>query len=304
MDKMSESEAQEFVNVEIPEGAKQLTLITTDGGDGNNSDHSVWADAKLVLDSSVQKNLYKVAVSADQTILAVGETANLTVSGTLVDDTDADLSSAKITYTSSDEQTATVDNQGVVTALANGLVTIQCNVTLGDITKSTSIDLIVGDEVEGKVWSIASPSDAVGGIFMLNDNGSLSYSVQRDEKVCAQLWRNGHEHESRDFTEGLEFLSVSEATTVDETYTVNSRKKDEYRNYYTERTISFQRTACSLMWLYAPMMMALPSGTSSMRRMAQRSRYRTKRHPSSFRRSPMFGQWAMAAAVIPMNPVL
>ena len=57
VDKMSESEAQEFVNVEIPEGAKQLTLITTDGGDGNNSDHSVWADAKLVLDSSVQIRL-------------------------------------------------------------------------------------------------------------------------------------------------------------------------------------------------------------------------------------------------------
>ena len=241
VDKMSESEAQEFVNVEIPEGAKQLTLITTDGGDGNNSDHSVWADAKLVLDSSVQKNLYKVAVSADQTILAVGETANLTVSGTLVDDTDADLSSATITYTSSDEQTATVDNQGVVTALANGLVTIQCNVTLGDITKSTSIDLIVGDEVEGKVWSIASPSDAVGGIFMLNDNGSLSYSVQRDEKSVLNFGAMGMSTNLGDFTEGLEFLSVSEATTVDETYTVNSRKKDEYRNYYTERTISFQK---------------------------------------------------------------
>ena len=66
----------------------------------------------------------------------------------------------------------------MVNALANGLVTIQCNVTLGDITKSTSIDLIVGDEVEGKVWSIASPSDAVGGIFMLNDNGRDVYKRQ------------------------------------------------------------------------------------------------------------------------------
>ena len=39
------------MHVDIPADAKTLTLITTDGGDGDKQgDHSTWADAKLLLD--------------------------------------------------------------------------------------------------------------------------------------------------------------------------------------------------------------------------------------------------------------
>ncbi len=40
----------ENIDVEIPAGAKKLTLLTNVGGDNGNSDHSVWADAKFVMD--------------------------------------------------------------------------------------------------------------------------------------------------------------------------------------------------------------------------------------------------------------
>lgn len=36
-----------LVNVAIPQGAQTLTLLTTGAGDGNNSDHTAWFDAKL-----------------------------------------------------------------------------------------------------------------------------------------------------------------------------------------------------------------------------------------------------------------
>ena len=51
----------------------------------------------------------------------------------------------------------------------------------------------------------------------------------------------GMKTEIGDFSEDLEFVSVSDATTVDETYSVNSHKKAEYRNHYTERTITFMK---------------------------------------------------------------
>ena len=241
VDRIAESDPQQYVDVEIPADAKQLILITTTGGDSNDSDHSVWADAKLILDATVQQNLYKVTASTDKTILDAGETVNISLSGTLVDDSVADLSNAEISYTSSDNEVATVDGSGAITAVANGLATITCDVTLDGITKSASIDLIVGDEVEGKVWSVTSPEGNVGGIFMLGSEGNLSYTVQRDEKSVLDFGAMGMKTEIGDFSEGLEFVSVSDATTVDETYSVNSHKKAEYRNHYTERTITFMK---------------------------------------------------------------
>ena len=83
------------------------------------------------------------------------------------------------------------------------MATITCDVTLNGITKSASIDLVVGDEVEGKVWSVASPSGEVGGIFMLGDNGTLSYSVLRDEKSVLDFGAMGLNTEIGDFSEGL-----------------------------------------------------------------------------------------------------
>ncbi len=114
VDRIAESDPQQYVDVEIPADAKQLILITTTGGDSNDSDHSVWADAKLILDATVQQNLYKVTASTDKTILDAGETVNISLSGTLVDDSVADLSNAEISYTSSDNEVATVDGSGAI----------------------------------------------------------------------------------------------------------------------------------------------------------------------------------------------
>ena len=45
---LSSNSVQQLVNIDIPAEAKTLTLITTTGGDDDNSDHSVWADAKII----------------------------------------------------------------------------------------------------------------------------------------------------------------------------------------------------------------------------------------------------------------
>ena len=43
---MTSKDAQKYVEVDI-NGAKELKLVVTDGGDNNHSDHATWADAKL-----------------------------------------------------------------------------------------------------------------------------------------------------------------------------------------------------------------------------------------------------------------
>ena len=55
--------------------------------------------------------------------------------------------------------------------------------------------------------------------------GNLSYTVQRDEKSVLDFGAMGMKTEIGDFSEGLEFVSVSDATTVDETYSVNSIRR-------------------------------------------------------------------------------
>ncbi|WP_050697180.1 glycoside hydrolase family 97 catalytic domain-containing protein [Anaeromassilibacillus senegalensis] len=238
---MRESDVQQFLDLEIPEGTKLLTLITDKADGSNNSDHSVWADAKVVFDASVQKDLRMVTASADKTLLEVDEKAKLSLSGALVDDSKADLSKADIVYTSSDDSIAEVDDKGVVTGLANGLATITCEVTLDGITKTAEVNFIIGSEVEGRVWSVASPDGKTGGVFMLDDHGKLAYSAQQNGQSILNFSAMGMNTSAADFTEGLTFVGVTESKEVDETYTVHARKLDAYKNHYNERVISFEK---------------------------------------------------------------
>ncbi len=71
------------IHVDIPADAKTLTLITTDGGDGDKQgDHSTWADAKLLLDESILQNLKSISLQADNQMLQPGEQVPVSVSGT------------------------------------------------------------------------------------------------------------------------------------------------------------------------------------------------------------------------------
>ena len=43
---MTSRDSQKYVEVDI-NGAKELKLVVTDGGNGNGSDHATWGDTKL-----------------------------------------------------------------------------------------------------------------------------------------------------------------------------------------------------------------------------------------------------------------
>ncbi|MBE6965795.1 MAG: hypothetical protein E7441_07155 [Ruminococcaceae bacterium] len=57
------------------------------------------------------------------------------------------MEDAEIVYTSSDEKIATVTDDGVVMPVAGGKVTITADVTINNVTKSASVDLLIKDGV-------------------------------------------------------------------------------------------------------------------------------------------------------------
>lgn len=230
----------QVIDVEVPADTNTLTLISTDGGDNKNNDHSVWGDAQIVLDGTVQKNLKRVMLQASDSILEVGKTSQITITGILVDDSKAE-SFDSLSYESSNPEIATVDANGIVTGVSNGVVTITCSAAIGDIVKSNTVDLVVGAETQGTTWSIQSPDGSRNAVFALNEKGKLRYSVLNESRTVLGLADAGIVTSLGDFSSGLTFKSVSDAKEINETYSVISSKKAEYMNHALERTITFEK---------------------------------------------------------------
>lgn len=78
--------------------------------------------------------------------LGVGGTQALTVTATYSDDSTADVT-ATSTYVSDDETAATVSAAGLITAVAEGLTTINVSYTEGGVTKTDTVAVSVSEEV-------------------------------------------------------------------------------------------------------------------------------------------------------------
>lgn len=237
---LDSNSVQQFVNIDIPVEAETLTLITTTGGDDNNSDHSVWADAKIILDGAVQQNLKSVQLQADKSVIKVGETVQINANGYLVDGSQTAFQPGELEFTTSDGAVATVSENGKVLGKSNGTATITCKATVGGITKEAALDFAVGNEAEGRLWSVESPDKNTNIIFKL-DSGSLQYSVQKQGKTVLGFSPVGINTSLGDFSSNLVYSSVTVPQEINETYSVISHKKTQYVNHAWERTISFTK---------------------------------------------------------------
>lgn len=79
-----------------------------------------------------------ITVTADKTSLFVGRQAKLTVTGQLNNGQDVDMSTAVVTYESSDPAVVQVGADGTVVAKAAGKAVITVSVSIGSITKTDS----------------------------------------------------------------------------------------------------------------------------------------------------------------------
>jgi hypothetical protein len=115
-------------------------------------------------------DLQAVSLSATPDVLAIGETTQLEVTGSLEYDVAADLSNAEISYRSDTPAVANVDANGLVTAQSHGKARITADVTLRGVTKSTSIQIKV--PLSRQTFTYAPVADAFvrSGIY-----GTLNY---------------------------------------------------------------------------------------------------------------------------------
>lgn len=237
-DLIKESDAQVAVDVAIPENAKVLILETTDGGNGITADHSVWADAKFILDPEKREQLAYIDIVAGSTILKAGDQTDLNISaykgnGALISEVD------QIIYRSSDDRVASVDANGIVQAHQNGLVNITATATYQGITKDAELNLVIGNGDEQNSWALTSEDGSIHTVFSLID-GSLHYAVAKNGASVIEDSQLKLNTDAENFSQGLVFVKEEMENVTDE-YTLKGAKVSEVSATGKQLTLTFQK---------------------------------------------------------------
>lgn len=232
--------AAELIEVELPDGAQTLTLITTDAGDGNTGDHSAWADAKLVRGEVDPEKMVSLTVVAEGSASAkVGESVSLKVEAKKFNGTFFKPSNIKYEVDNSD--IASVSSKGVVTLKSLGSVVVTVTATEGDAVLSKKITISAYDPTLENSWTVKSPDGKIAVVVREDMFGALSYSVLKEGKLVVKEGSDlGMTAEEATFFDG--FVKVSETTRlIDETYKNYSGKESQGRNHANELTVRFKR---------------------------------------------------------------
>ncbi len=232
--------AAEHIIVEIPTGTKILTLKTTDAGDGNTGDHSVWADAKLVIGNADPTSLMSVTVSADKTEAAIGSTIKLTTTAKRVNG--ETYTPAGVVYKSENTQIATVSNGGSVKLVGIGSTGITATYTEGDRTISDTLTVSSYDEKLMNTWNVESPDKTITAVISQGKFGEITYSVKKGNTVVVEEGSDiGIKAQECLFTDGFTFVSQS-TKVIDEHYVNYSGKCDEGYDHANELTVRFEKS--------------------------------------------------------------
>lgn len=119
---------------------------------GPSSDEEEALIAKFTMDGELTPELMVVTATPDRLELNAANTNKVIttkVTAVMNDDTFYDLSKATVTYTSSNPDVVSVDENGIVRAIGGGVATVTASVTVGGKTVSDSFPVVVSVELEG-----------------------------------------------------------------------------------------------------------------------------------------------------------
>jgi len=236
---MNANTPEKYIKVDI-EGAKKVKLVVNDAGDNINGDHGDWCDAKFIFLPGAQYRLRSVLLKLDKQWLAVGENAKVEVIGERVNGQKIDFKEeGTVVLSSSNEDVLTVDNEGNITAKADGVARILCEATLDEITKQASALVVVGKGDETSSWFIESPDKNLK-VLVFENEGVINYTVFFDGKVVIENSPIGIKTSFEDFTEGLVF-KAREDEEINETYPMVSGNRSEYVNHANQTTLTFTK---------------------------------------------------------------
>lgn len=144
-----------------------------------------------------------------------------------------------VTYTSSDEDVAVVDEKGVVTGLTNGNAVITAEAVLGGVTKTASLSIQVGDIVAEETWKLSSPDGSTEMTVELLTGGTLQYRAEQNGVENIGSSPLGLVTSVGDFSKGLVFKEASAVKEINDSYTMISGKSDVYTDHCNEQTLTF-----------------------------------------------------------------
>lgn len=227
------------VEVLIPAGTRTLCLRVTDAGDSNTCDWADWVDARLETDPDAPKKFASLSLNAPAGTLKADEQMVLTARGQRLDGSEIENILSFCRFESSDPAVLTVDQTGLVTAVAQGRATVNVTAQVDGIEKTASVDLtVLPGEEDG--WSVTSPSGNIRMQLVADAAGRLQYLVWLDGEMVVLPSPLGLHTSLGEFTDGLVFQDRTD-TVIDETYSMISGKKAEYRNHANESTFSFTK---------------------------------------------------------------
>ncbi|ANJ27808.1 chitinase N-terminal domain-containing protein [Agromyces aureus] len=165
-------------------------------------------------------------LTAEQGSLEPGDTTVTTLTGTLSDGTAADLATGTVAYSSSAPTVATVDSDGLVTAVGAGSAEITASVTLGGVTVTTAplVVTVTAPVLAKGVPGIPQVSDDAGHRTGLND-GNFTVTTNMwwgDNASSFTLLENGvpiHTEALTDATPLAQVVRVPIANKPNGTYT-------------------------------------------------------------------------------------
>ncbi|WP_040197823.1 glycoside hydrolase family 97 catalytic domain-containing protein [Candidatus Soleaferrea massiliensis] len=222
-------------------GYKKLRLVGTDGGNGNSQDWVDWCDAMVKIDPAVLQQLSRVEMTVDSSVIAVAEqtSANAVAkrkSGEVIDF----AKEGSLTYSTSDEKIASVDQNGIITGISDGMVQITATAQLDGLVEKASVTIVVGTGVSENGWAVSSPDAKNSLLFMQNADGGVEYMIIADGKIAMYPSKTGLDTSIGDFSTGLTYVG-REDKVIDETYEMLSGKQSTFVNKANETTFQFEK---------------------------------------------------------------
>lgn len=239
---LKESSVALYVNLDIPASTKKLTLETTDGGDGIDSDHSIWADAKVILGEDAKIPIQEVNFQIQKEILNIGQESETELSVLLLNNELLDLGSSEVsvTYTSSDPTVVEINDNGTIKGITLGSVMVSCSVEYNGEIRTESAGCIVGDANNTTSWMVKSPNDQLQVGFVLNENGTLNYMSYLNDKKVVSFSSLGLISSIGDFTKGLIYENLSE-NQIKDNYELTGAKTSYVESEANEITLTFSK---------------------------------------------------------------
>ncbi|MBM7568061.1 Ig-like domain-containing protein [Paenibacillus sacheonensis] len=168
---------------------------------------------KQAVISVVTAKLNGLKATLEHKGLHPGESSPIRVTGTMSDDTDADLTKAAFAYVSDNEKVATVDAQGKVAITGTGSAYVTVTATLQNVTKTARIYLVTfAQEQLPASWKVASFGNASGTASFLDGRYTVSsngYDVWGKADDFVYLYQNAHVEDGEELSVTAHIESVN-----------------------------------------------------------------------------------------------